>query len=173
MAQKELERRPTLPFFLLTDTQDLTLAANHNELTLPTGFIREYEEGGVYRLGDEEEESWEKLGKLTHNQAIRHSGSGTPSCYAILGNTLSVYPTPTTEETIRLVHYASATALDTNVSNGWLQHAPELLILLTEARCKPGAAEFARQEAERQWMLLADETFRRRFEQQSLVIEVN
>ncbi|MBF0214950.1 MAG: hypothetical protein HQM00_15545, partial [Magnetococcales bacterium] len=163
--------RPILPWFLLSDTPDLTIPAGSHALTLPTGYIREYEEGGVYRLSDDPE-SWEKLLKTDHNQSLRHSGTGTPSRYAILGNKLLVFPTPAEGATLRLIHYAAATALETNASNVWLQYAPELLILLTGARCGSGNADALRHEAERQWALLADESSRRRFEQQPIVIEV-
>lgn len=142
MAQTSLEWDTVLPWFLLTVNDTLSITANTNSLTLPSGFLRLGGQGGLLRYDTTTDDPWVALKRDSHDTLqARNLGYGTPEWYAILGNTLLLFPTPMCDTGLRMIYFKSAGSLATNTAtNPWLVYAPEVLIHLACARVDPDRA---------------------------------
>jgi hypothetical protein len=138
LAQKALEAGPLLPWFLIPTDQYTTLVAGEKRLTLPTGFLREYEDGAVWRL--DTDCNFHKIEK-THVDVLREVDSDAveadekPAYYQLAGSFFHFAPTPEVDTTILLLFYAAAADLSADTdTNVWLDNAPEVLICKTGMR---------------------------------------
>lgn len=131
MAQVELEQGPFYPWFLLTTDSTLVTAASpgFDQLVMPTDFIKEYEETDL-EWWDSTNSKWVMLERDDANTLRRAdlSAYDTPSFYAPIGTTAFLLPAPTATLTFRLTYYAAAAELTSDITNGWLTNAPEVLI---------------------------------------------
>lgn len=132
LAQGELEAGRTLPWFLIQSEQYTIVAANAKTVALPTGFIREYEDGALW-IEDADAGTFEKLEKVHLDDLRAVEGSGdedqAPEYYALAGLQFHIAPAPIADTRLRIMCYTAAGALaadaDTNV---WLQYTPEVLL---------------------------------------------
>lgn len=150
LAQASLERESLLPAFLLAEDATLTVAAGISTLGLPTGFIRESEYGGFFRYDDSTADPWIRLNKGMYN-TLKDAGytTGILSSYALVGQTIHLFPTPETSTTLKMMYYRSGGSLTNNTAtHPWLVHAPEILLHETAARIDSGNAP--------KWLSLAD-----------------
>ena len=128
--QQELEHEPTLPYFLRAEVTDLTSTADDENLAVPTGFIREWDED-VLQV-ENAEGAWSKLVKDSPDylRSVYQAETGIPVAYSydgISGN-FKLFPTPDAEYTFRLTYYKQDAVLSSNITNLWLTHQPFLLI---------------------------------------------
>ncbi|MBF0146365.1 MAG: hypothetical protein HQL84_10015 [Magnetococcales bacterium] len=139
MAQTSLEWSAVLPWFLINVDDTLSVTAGTATLTLPTGFLRLGPQGGLYRHDDTRDDPWVGLQRDTYETlSARNLGSGTVAYYALLGNTVHLFPTPASTTGFRLIHFKSGGSLATNTAtNPWLVHAPEVLLHEAAARIDP------------------------------------
>ncbi|MBF0436444.1 MAG: hypothetical protein HQL77_13850 [Magnetococcales bacterium] len=139
MAQTSLEWDTVLPWFLLTVDDTLHVTANTSSLSLPTGFLRFGSQGGLYRYDATSDDPWIPMQREAYDALkARNLGCGTPEWFAILGNTIHLFPTPAAATSFRMIFFKSAGSLATNTAtNPWLVYAPELIIHLACARVDP------------------------------------
>lgn len=133
LAQHQLEQEPGKPWFLISDDTALVTAASARTIAIPTGFLEEYEEGGLYYIpttGDDTgkylELDKDDYDVLTKN--FRDEDDGPPQAYALIGNYLNVFPLPDAVYNLKLKAFMADTILDTNIENKWLQYAPLVVI---------------------------------------------
>jgi len=139
-AQENLELRPFLPWFLKSEVTTASTTAAENRLILPPGFIREFEGDALYwyvpegEATDEEGTTidypaWKALKKgIDEDFHTNYPGNGKPQGYSLDASYFRLYPTPDAVYQMKIVYYKKATVLDTDVENGWLKYAPDLLI---------------------------------------------
>lgn len=130
--QNELEHEPQLPFFLLAETLTLTCTAHTERMAMPTGFLREWEEDGLYVMEpDSDPVTWLKLDKDEPKYlrtALQELGEAIPVAYAYDDTSYLLFPTPDVQYTFRQIYYKSEPVLSSNITNKWLTNLPYLLI---------------------------------------------
>jgi len=132
LAQKELEAARSLPWFLLGEEQYLDIAADTDRVTLPTGFLREYEEGALW-IEDASEGTFTKLTKVHFDELRRvvstEEDDEAPAYYSLAGQYFHLAPPPATSTRLRIICYTAADALaEDEDTNAWLTYNPELLL---------------------------------------------
>lgn len=164
-AQRNLELGNTLPDFLISYDNPITVTADVAEITLPTRFIRFHDDYDMYYLNSYDNRVF--LPRRNYSEAYKtYVGSGTPLDDGdVTTNLVEGYPrvvvqrsktdailipTPTVSFTAYLTCYVGAEILDTDIENAWLANAPDVLIGLAGmgvagvVRDKDGFAEFQR-----------------------------
>jgi hypothetical protein len=130
--QNELEHEAQLPRFLLEETLSLTCTADTERMTPPTGFLREWDEDGLYvQEPDSDPVKWIKLEKDEPSylrSVYGETEASIPEAYAFDGTSFMLFPTPDAAYTFRMIYYKADTVLSSNVTNKWLTNLPYLLI---------------------------------------------
>lgn len=129
LAQTTLEKSPTKPWFLESAPTPLVSVAETELITLPTGFICEMEDQDL--LFTDEDYIDEALIKEDYNKLKRYykgSEPGVPEYYALLHESIALFPTPDIVYNFSWRFYKADTALTTNVENNWLKEVPLLLL---------------------------------------------
>lgn len=128
-----LEGGDFLPWFLWKEDDTLVTVASTRALTLPTDFLLEADEGALYRFetaGDDT--TLVEMKKEEYDVLIgTYNTEATPTHYAMIGESFSMFPKPDTIYTMRLHYYGTATALTTGQENSWLKYASDWLIAET------------------------------------------
>lgn len=132
LVQTDLEREPTLPWFLIK-----TLTENESTATFATetDFIREVQD--VTGLSIMVDGVRKPLVKDDYDFLSRQSnleGTGQPKFYALVGFTYYLFPTPDKAYSFTKVYYAEDATLATDIENKWLKHIPGLLIAMAGRR---------------------------------------
>lgn len=134
-ARRNLEMGKSLPNFLLQETQSLVLPAGSANVALPDGFIREFQEEGLWLVQAAEPDNiiWlEKLDFNIGNSRFANSDPGTPQAYTLRRNSIKFWPTRDVAYTLTWSYYKKSVDLSSNVDdNEWLDEdegAPEVLI---------------------------------------------
>lgn len=125
-VQEELESAAFLPWFLLSEKMTVTRAVSTNDdrLALPTGFLKEYEEGSLWLQTTDSENPQKAMQKGFYDIALKvYPGTGTPKVYALDGDYFRLRPEPDEEETFYIKVYKKDTVLSTNIENKWLANA--------------------------------------------------
>lgn len=140
------ERYPILPWFLITENLFATTTINEPKLQVPTGFLREVENGALWRQRTPDETSgkpWVELEKQPHDKLRSALGNelktpGPPTHYAILGEYWILAPVPDKEYTIYTRCYQrdlmASEFSSGGETNGWMSHEWELLVAETVLR---------------------------------------
>lgn len=167
-AQVLLERGATLPWFLQTEVSSVVTVANVERVTIPSDFLREWEEDPLWYFvagtgGDDD--AWTELAK--EDLAFlrdAYPGSGEPIAYALDIKYFRIFPTPDAIYTLKMVYYKTDAVLSTNIENQWLKYFPYLMIgeagrlFSPGLRDKDAMAQFSRWAAEgRAQMLIENE----------------
>lgn len=181
MRQRELEKRDNLPWFLQQRIAIPVVIAPGQTLPthpiqLPTTFLREFEDGGVYVREDGlGVEAYTELDKVPMEKGREAFGSSRamPEGYSLLGNYIYLWPAPEKVYTIEVEAYgrdvlpSAAFALAGNsATNLWLTYAPNVLIedvvreIAMDLRDNDGA-QAATARFNLAWNLLQDETIAR------------
>ncbi|MFQ5741990.1 MAG: hypothetical protein ACE5HV_00195 [Acidobacteriota bacterium] len=132
-VQSELERRATLPWFLLTEVASASTVKDEERVPVPSDFLREYEEDALHYFngatGVADEDVWTPLAK-DDLEFLRDElpGSGAPQAYALDVKYFRVFPTPDAVYTLKQIYYKTDTVLNSNIENQWLKYAHALLI---------------------------------------------
>ncbi len=126
-VQSRLEEGPTLPWFL---TREYEWTSSSQSNLLPTAFIRELDDEGSLWIVESD-------GRLTRLLKEHHdflldsdslAGTGKPSHYALVSDSLKLFKAPDTSYTFRLYYYQYDEILASNIKNGWLAYASDLII---------------------------------------------
>lgn len=141
-----LEKQAILPWFLITENLYADTVADEPKLSLPTGFLREVEQGALWRKLDtdsDDDEPWRELIKRPHDELREALGDeldwkGAPTHYAILGNYWILAPVPDAVYRIYTRIYQADTLpknlADDSATNQWLSYEAEFLISETVLR---------------------------------------
>lgn len=132
-AQVELESRPELPWFLITEVASISTTAGEQRVAVPSDFIREYEREALYLYNKDDDKEYAILEKrdaddLRKEYSEEEDDRDEPKFYALDGKYFRLFPIPDDIYTLKLIYYAEDTKLDNNVENEWLKHAPYLMI---------------------------------------------
>ena len=130
-AQQEAEELPELPWFLRSEVSSIVTVAGEERIPLPLNFLLETEEDDLYYFDSTLDEPWVPLCKGSLDTLRnRYSGveDGPPKEYALDGDYFRIFPTPDDTYTLKMVYFGSDELLDSDIENGWLKHAPNLLI---------------------------------------------
>lgn len=140
-AQRELELGSTLPDFLLSYDNAITVTADTAEIALPSRFIRFHDDYELYYLNSDNKsvflprrnyrEAYEAyVGTGEENDSVDSTtDSGYPKVVVQRSKTSAILvPTPTVSFTAYLTCYVGAVVLDADVENAWLLNAPDVLI---------------------------------------------
>lgn len=137
LAQTQMEKfwpSDTMPWFLRTDTTSLVTVDGTATISLPTGFLREADDGGLF-VYDGDEETWSRLCKHPLSMLWEAATEeGIPTKYALGVTNITLWPTPDAVYSMKMEYFGAATELEDNVENAWLANAPELLISATGLR---------------------------------------
>ena len=127
--QVELESRPILPWFLISEISSISTVSGEERVQVPTDFIREVDGDALYRY-DSSGPTWTALVKddVEYLRGYYAGATGAPKAYALEGKYFRLFPTPDDSYTLKLVYYKEDSKLDTNIENNWLKYAPALLI---------------------------------------------
>lgn len=150
-AQRLLEQGRTLPRFLVQEDQTLSVTSGDDEISLPTGFIREADGESLHYTDSSTGDRYylEKLEALQQaEQRFYETDPGRPRAYVLRNSTVAIYPERDTVYTLYWSYYKKADVLTSDVENAWLANAPDVLIgragmLMAQAlRDKDGYAYF-------------------------------
>lgn len=136
-AQTQLENDVFLPWFLLTDVVSKSTVALDERLALPTDYLREpdEDESNVWLTDSTTSPPTRNdLAKNTYGILVtkyKNSKYAQPLEYAVVNNYMRLRPIPDKIYTIQFLYYAADALLTTNIENGWLREAPDLLIAQT------------------------------------------
>lgn len=138
-AQEQiLEANATQFWFQYAEDVSLVTVASTETVALPTDFLIEYEDGGLYVVdttGKEhliDREDWDTI--RTH---VSLSGEGQPTHYDLLGDNIHLRKIPDNVYSLKLQYFAKQADISgvlgdgNNIENGWLKHAADLLMAET------------------------------------------
>lgn len=131
LAQTQLEASPTKPWFLVTEYNSRRLTIGEERLAIPDNFIAIVEDSTLVYVPDDATLAETLLFKDDLDKLqikYKNTASGPPVDYAIAGTYFRIFPTPDDEYYIKMLNYKTDTVLTTDVTNGWLTHAPFALI---------------------------------------------
>jgi hypothetical protein len=145
--QTQLELAPTKPWFLKTEPQDLTTVADQNYVSLPSDYLQDHEEGGLYYYDSTADPGYEyvELKKDDYDQLMRNYygiAPEIPEAYAIVNDRIYLFPTPDDAYALKYIYCKKAALLATNVENEWLKWVPGILIGKTGAQMAAGLRDF-------------------------------
>lgn len=133
-AQDQLENGQTLPWFLRQIDDTLSGTGGNGAVSLPTGFIREDDESGVWVVvsGDASTQhlnktSWENLRLLRTDVTTGVDYTGKPSYYALRNTTFEIAPVPANDYTVTWTYFKKADDLSGVTTNAWLANWPDAL----------------------------------------------
>lgn len=184
-AQLQLEKKATLPWFLLSEMAFISLTVNEERVLLPSDFLRETEQSALY-LHDASssavntEDEYITLAKEDLDFLRRTlPGAGTPSAYALDDSYFRLFPTPNQAAVdqfkLRQIYYKKGALLTTNIENVWLEHFPWLLIGIGGAMVAAGLRDrdaigiFAAFEA-KEYAIMVDDTEARKHAQRRYIM---
>jgi hypothetical protein len=165
-AQVELERGPTLPWFLEAEVSSISTVSGEERVKLPSDFIREWDDDPLWYynasaadVGD----VWVPLAK-DELEILRETypGSGAPLGYNLDAKYFRLFPTPDAIYVLKMIYYKHDQVLSTNIENLWLEHYPLLLVgmaggaLTSGTRDKDGITLFAKMEIKNRRIMIID-----------------
>lgn len=141
-----LERLPLLPWFLITEHLYADTTVDEPKLSHPVGFLREVEQGALWRQRDQATPSdapWQELEKMPHDKLRSSLGgeiaaTGAPNHYSIFGSYWTLGPVPDAVYRIYTRIYRKDTLpsafANGMATNAWLTNEAELVIAETTLR---------------------------------------
>ena len=140
LAQTQLELQPTKPWFLMSEDSYIRTEADEERIPLPDDFLEEVEDAVFKYVPDDSDGlsdevdlfkgEYDQLRKNYKNwvNTTTDLESGAPEAYCLMGSYFRIFPLPDDDYLIRMIYYKKDTVLSSNVENGWLKHAPLLLM---------------------------------------------
>ena len=133
LAQIQLEKGPTKPWFLISAQLSLATIAGTETVAVPTGFIQEYDQATLKYVPDDSEGLADEVDLVKGTYDVlrvnfREVESGAPQAYALMNGNFHIFPLPDAVYSLKLIQYTKDTVLDTNIENAWLRESPKLLI---------------------------------------------
>lgn len=127
-----LEQHEWLPWFLESEMASADCTADDERLPLPSDFLGELEEAGLWLYDATAESPFTELSKGTYDELLRkHPTPAKPRAYAITGSYFLLKPTPDAVYSFKMRYYQADAILDTNIENKWLANASDLVMALT------------------------------------------
>lgn len=146
LVQADLEQGDFLPWFLTTLESDINNDATDTDIiyldTEIPNFILPLEDADLERY-DSTNAEWVPLERRYSLRELQHADSRIfedetlPYLYTIVGNQIRLLPDPGEVLTFRWWVSEKDTVLNTDISNGWTNNAPELLASVTCAKMAP------------------------------------
>lgn len=129
LAQTQVERGPTLPWFLIKDKKADTVVGEPR-LAVPIDFLREAEYSALAILNtDNEFVILDKADLDDLREAYAGENQGLPEDYGLLGGQFWLFPVPDAIYTVKMQYYAQDAQLATGDSgNLWSTYYPDLLM---------------------------------------------
>ena len=125
-AQEEAEKAPYLPLFLRSAiTTPVTIAATE-AVALPTGFLREWNEDGLYYYNSSLEYVPLVKDTIAHNR-LTFPGVGQPQGYSITEGSFLLFPTPDAVYNLKIIYYKADEVLSSDIENQWLRDGSKFL----------------------------------------------
>lgn len=123
-AQDDLETGKTLPHFLLQEDQSLSLLSGQNSVTLPSTFIREFDDEPIRYTPTGETTPFFVKRRRWDEATLAYSDheDGGPEVYILRNTTLYFLPTADQNYTLTWSYYRTASAVSLNGENAWLAH---------------------------------------------------
>lgn len=126
--QRDLEKGKTLPRFLLVEDAALSLLTGENAVSLPTGFLRRFDQPRYTPLSSTVPVfiPWKQ-----YDQAFRaymQSDPAGPKVAALRSTSIYFFPEADRDYDLLWTYYKAADLLTADIENAWLLNAPELLI---------------------------------------------
>jgi len=131
-AQAQLERSPTLPWFLLTEVTSVSTVADEERVPVPCDMLREWHDDPLWYFNGtapQDADKWVPLAKdsLKYLREI-YPGEGTPIAYSIDKLYFRIFPTPDAIYTLKQIYFKEDELLTSDIENDWLKYMPELVI---------------------------------------------
>lgn len=131
LAQDELERGKTLPWFIVNEDETISLTAGVSTWTLPNNFIREVDDFGNPNSQFSSDGDIVNLKRLPYDVGYSTYGGADPGevvAYSKRGSSFVFWPTPDEDTELTISYYAHADDPSTAASNVWSENVPGLLI---------------------------------------------
>lgn len=134
LVQSRLEGGATLPWFLLTDEEEISTVLNTRSTALPDDYLRSWEYSRPARyVSDSSEDRYSELASGDYDElqaAYPLPASGPPEAYTISGSSFDWFPLPDDVYPVRWRYYAAQTALNgtDSLTNAWTQNAGDVLL---------------------------------------------
>ena len=131
LAQEmRLEGNAWLPWFLLSENLTANTTASEERLPVPNNFLREAEEGALWRYDpDSSEIPWVELTKDDYDFLLnKYPNEDAPVAYALSNEYFRLKPTPDAVYTMRMKCYLRDDPLTSDIENKWLANAADWLI---------------------------------------------
>lgn len=133
LAQIQLEKGPTKPWFLISEDSYTDTEADEQRLLIPEDFIQEADQCVIRYVPDDADEPSDEVDlRKDFFDVLRtnfaETASGPPQAYALVGNYFRLFPTPDDIYRLHMIYYKKDDVLDTDIENLWLEHAPKLLM---------------------------------------------
>ncbi len=116
------------PSFLVTEQAVASTTASEPRVELPSDFLIEVEEQGLWYQS--EEGNWLPICKGPADKLELRYGSseGAPLHYALVGNYFELYPTPDKVYKLRMNYAQAQPSLKDNIENAWTSQGLDLLL---------------------------------------------
>jgi len=131
LAQDELERGKTLPWFIVNEDETISLTAGVSTWTLPNNFIREVDDFGAPYSTFTSDGDVITLKKIPYDVGYATYGGADPGeivAYSRRAGSLQFWPSPDEDTELTISYYAKQDNPATASTNAWSENAPELLI---------------------------------------------
>lgn len=172
-AQKQLERGPRYPWFLISEESTIQTETGEQRLPLPDDFLHEVEGSAMYYVPTDTSLAKVELRKFEDDylESIYPRGEdgsrGSPKAYSRMGNYFLIWPVPDSEYDIEMKYYehdATIASLAVDGENKWLKYAPDTIIgkaggyLATGLRDMVALQAFRTMESEGRTVLTTEDT---------------
>lgn len=131
----ELEAEAFLPWFLISDEVTLNMTLGDRNVSLPSDFIREYEDEDLWYYNADNSPTRRKLEKADVDDTTDwglESSPGEPELYALVGSQFVLDKDPDATAvlgSLKFRHYKRSVALNSgNLTNVWTLNADWLLV---------------------------------------------
>lgn len=136
LAQTRVEGMPTKPWFLEQDyTTSFETTANQEYVNVPTGFLIEKDEGGLWYQDTTitTPDQWIEIvkdGYSVMKAYYKDDVAGKPEKYDLIGSKLYLRPIPDAVYPLRLVAFFKDSVIALGSENLWLANAPDVILAL-------------------------------------------
>lgn len=134
LVQTRLEQAAVLPWFLDFLKDDISVAQGDTSFVVPTDFLRlPDEDSGIWVVDDDGNPQELKRDSLSRNRRLIFDTTrdALPVRYTLLGDRVYLFPAADAARTVHMLYSAADDVLSVNIENGWLKHAPDLIIAET------------------------------------------
>lgn len=154
-AQEQIETNwvwGDLPWFMLSERSVASAIGEEERLTVPTDFVQEYEEDGLWlQLTNGGERILHKYDTDDLREAYQQSTNygelqpvpvESPRWYSLTGDYFRLFPKPPTTVQVKMMYYRRlALAVGTTGTNAWYRESPKILMGIAGEQVSAGARD--------------------------------